>query len=384
MAAVLSRNINDIKKITIFMDECKRMNISVFGPDVNESNIKFTVTSENNIRFGLGAIKGVGEGAALKIMQERTDNGHYKNIFDFVERVNLSSVNKKNIEGLVMSGAFDSFSEIRREHFFAVDNKDFSFIENLIKYGNKIQNEKNTSQISLFGDKENFDLAKPEIPKEEGWSKLEKLNKEKDVIGIYLSAHPLDDYRFEIAHFCNTTLSDLQDLQALNGKELTFAAIVTAAKNGTTKTGKPFGSLTLQDYTDNFQFAIFSGDYINFSKYFAVGYSLLVKGRVQPNPFRNEELEFKVKSITILSEVKNEFIKSISLKIPLSAVNNKFIKDLKQLSETYKGKILLKFYIYDPDENMSINMFSRNIRINLSNTFLDFLENIPNIELKVN
>ncbi|MCK4466258.1 MAG: DNA polymerase III subunit alpha, partial [Bacteroidales bacterium] len=258
MAAVLSRNISDIKKITILMAETRRMGIFVLGPDVNESFLKFMVNQDGNIRFGLGAIKGMGGNAAQTIINERKNNGNYKDCFDFVERINLYSVNKKNIEALATAGAFDCFPDVKRGQYFALDKKGSSFVENLVRYGNKVQNEKRTSQKSLFGESAGFEFIKPEIPKTEDWPKLKRLNKEKETIGIFLSAHPLDDYKFEIEHFCTATLSQFNDLESLKGKELTIAGIVTGVKTGTTKTGRPYGFLTLQDYSDSYRFALFN------------------------------------------------------------------------------------------------------------------------------
>jgi len=384
MAAVLSRNISDLKKITTFIDETKRMGISVLSPDVDESNIKFTVNKEGDIRFGLGAIKGVGENAAEHIMTERKKNGPYRDIFHFVERINLSTVNKKSMEALAMAGAFDSFREPQRGQFFLTDKKGLTFIENLVRYGNKVQFEKSTSQQSLFGDTGGIDLTKPEIPQGEEWPKLERLKKEKETIGIFLSAHPLDDFTMEIQNFCNASLADFQNINELNGKELTVAGIVTDVKIGTTKNGRPYGTMSIQDYTDSLRLALFNTDFINFSKYFAPGYSLLVKGKVLPNPFRDNELEFKIKQINLLSEIRDELIHTVSIKIPLRIITPEFIDTIDTLSGSGKGHVKLKVYVYNPDDKISIGMFSRNRKINLSDQFIQFLEENPDIEFTVN
>lgn len=384
MAAVLSRNINDIKKITIFMDETKRMGIFVFGPDVNESNIKFTVNKDGNILFGLGAIKGMGSNAARQIMTERKKNGSYNDIYDFAGRVNLLAVNKKNFEALALAGAFDNFKEITRGQFFGKDSKGNSFVENLIRYGNKIRNEKSTSQKSLFGEEQGFEIKMPEIPQVADWSKLEKLNKEKEVIGIFLSAHPLDDFRLEIDQFCNTSLAQLNNPESLKEKELTVAGIVSDIRQGTTRKGKPFGILTLQDYTDTYRLAMFNTDYINYSKYFAVGYFLLIKGRIQPKYYNKEELEFKVKKIHLLPNVREELINTISLEMPISEITPEFIDDFDRITLENKGKTTVKFNIYDNEGKYYIEMFSRTRKVYLSDSFINFLDGKSNIEFKLN
>ncbi len=262
MAAVLSRNISDIKKITTFMDETRRMGMEVLGPDANESYVKFTVNKDGNIRFGLGAIKGVGENAVLQLIEERDRKGLYKNMYDLVERVNLNSLNKKNLEAMAVAGAFDCFTEISRAQYFSLDTKGSSFIESLIRYGNNARNVKSSSQQSLFGESGGFELVKPEPSPCPDWPKLEKLNREKEVIGIYLSSHPLDDFKLEIENFATATLADLQNLRDYLDRDVTVAGMVTEVRNGIGKNGKPYGSLTLQDYSDSFRFMLFDKEYI--------------------------------------------------------------------------------------------------------------------------
>ncbi len=374
MAAVLSRNISDIKKITIFMDECKRMGIQVLGPDVNESIYKFTVNANGDIRFGLGAIKGVGENAVANIIEVRKEKGKYKDIFNFSEKVNLQTVSKKNIETLAVAGAFDSLGTIKRSEYFALDQKGVSFIEQIMRYGAKVQTEKNNNQQSLFGANTGFDLQKPETPKSEDWSKLEKLNREKEVIGIYLSAHPLDDYRLEIDNFCNTTLTDMNDLPSINGKDATIAGMVTSAKVAMTKTGKYFGKINLEDYSDSWELALFGKDFENFRKYCFEGYSLLMKGKVQPKSYNPAELEFKIKSMHMLTDVKEEMIKMVNITIPIHEITDNLVDEIKKQVETNKGKIQLKFKVVDPESKISIDLFSRTLKVNLSPKFLGYLK----------
>jgi len=384
MAAVLSRNISDIKKITTFMDETRRMGMEVLGPDVNESNVNFTVNKAGNIRFGLGAIKGVGENAVIQLIEEREKGGIYKDIYDLVERVNLNSLNKKNLEAMAVAGAFDCFENISRAQYFALDSKGFSFIESLIRYGNNAKTIRQTSSQTLFGESGGFDLVKPEPSSCSDWPKLEKLNREKEVIGIYLSSHPLDDFRLEINTFTTATLADLQNLQNYLDREVTIAGMVTDTKNGISKNNKPYGSMTLQDYTDSFRFILFDKDYIDNSKYFTIGYYLLIKGKVQKRKFREDELEFSIRKIYLLSSVKDELVKSVTLKIDPANIDHEMISELKQLISENKGETELRFMFLDSEDKISLPMFSRTQRVRLNNEFVAYLEDHPAIDFKVN
>ena len=384
MAAVLSRNISDIKKITIFMDETRRMGMDVLGPDVNESNLKFTVNKAGNIRFGLGAIKGVGESAALQLIEEREKNGLYRDIFDLVERVNLNSLNKKNLEAMAVAGAFDCFESVSRAQYFALDTRGSSFIESLIRYGNNAKTIKMSNVQTLFGEAGGFDMVKPEPSVCSDWPKLEKLNREKEVIGIYLSSHPLDDFQLEISNFATATLADLQNLRDYLDREVVVAGMVSDTRNGIGKNGKPYGSFTLQDYTDSFRFMMFDKDYIDNSKYFTTGYYLLVKGRVQKRKYREDELEFSIKKITLLSSVKDELIKSVTLKISPENINMTMINELRDLIKENKGDTELRFLFRDQEDKISLPMFSRTLRIRLNNELISYLEDHPGIEFKVN
>lgn len=384
MAAVLSRNFTDIKKITIFMDEAKRMGMSVLGPDVNESKLKFNVNKNGDIRFGLGAIKGVGEAAVLKLIEERKANGPFKNIYDFVERVNLSQVNKKNLEALATAGALDNLDTIKRGQYFSVDDKDNSFIENIIRYGNKYQNDLNSNQQSLFGGADTIEISKPAIPENNDWQKLEKLNREKDLIGVYLSAHPLDDFKFEFDNFCNTKLSEFDDLNNIINRELTIGGIVTEVKHSMTKNGKPFGFLTIQDYTDSYRFALFGKDYENFRKYCYVDYPLLIKGKVQPRPYNDQELEFKIKSMMLLSQVREELVKNIIFTIPYNVVDPEFISELKKLTFEREGKTLIKFKLIDREENTAVDMISRSKGIYITDLLVNYLQKNSDIHYSIN
>jgi len=385
MAAVLSRNISDIKKITLFMDETRRMGIEVLGPDVNESEVKFTVNRDGNIRFGLGAIKGVGEGAVMQLIEEREKNGAYTDIYDMVSRVNLNALNKKNLEAMALAGAFDCFTGISREQYFATDAKGITFIENLIRYGNNVKTFRNSSKNTLFGEEDGFTMKKPLPPQCPEWPKLEKLNREKEVIGIYLSSHPLDDFRLEIETFTNTTFEELKEnMKDFIDREVTVAGMVTESRNGVGKNGKPYASFTLQDYTDSFRFVLFDKDCVEFSKFIVNGFFLLVKGRIQRRKYAENELDFRIKTITMLSSVKDELIKSVTIKVKAPDINRELINQLAQMIKANQGETELKFLFIDPESKMSLPMFSRNIRIRLNNEFIAFLEDHPVLDFKVN
>jgi len=384
MAAVLSRNISDIKKITVMMEETRRMGTEVLGPDVNESYLQFTVNRNGNIRFGLGAIKGVGENAVLHLIEEREKNGPYKDIYDLAERVNLNTVNKKMLEAMVVSGALDGLPGMTRAQYFAADGKGSSFLESLIRYGNNVKNIRNSTQQSLFGDTGGFDLVRPEPAPCPEWSKLERLNKEKEVIGIYLSSHPLDDFKLEISTFCNANLTDLQNLSEFANRDVCVAGIVSDTRSGVTRNGKPFGGFTLQDYTDSFSFLLFDKDYVSFSNYFRNDYQLLVKGRVQGRHFNPEELEFKIKEIHLLTAVREDLITSITIKLKPELVNPEFIKNLKSVISENPGNKSLKFLLIDHDERITIPLFSRSIKAGITDELIGWLEDNPELGFKVN
>ncbi len=389
MAANLSRNLNNITDITKLMTECKRMKLNVLGPDVNESFIKFTANRIGDIRFGMGAIKGVGSGAAKDIIKAREENGTFKSIYDFVETVNLQTVNKKNLEALAMAGAFDNLNAIKRSSFFAGENENdnTTFIEKLIRYGNKIQQENMSMQQSLFGDLGAGSVVKkPDVPDVPEWPKLVLLEKEKNLIGIYLTSHPLDDYKLELSSFCSReiALKDINnDIEKYKEKEYTFGGMVTAAREGTSKNGNPYSTLTLSDYTDSTEFFFFGQDYVNFHKYCKTGLFIMVKGTVK-NRYNSETFEFKISHIELLSEARKNYIKSFTINIPLDKLNESVINEIEQLAKNNKGKALLKFNVYDPESNLDLKLFSRNTKVNLSDSFLKFFEGKADIAYRIN
>jgi len=285
---------------------------------------------------------------------------------------------------MAVAGAFDCFPEIIRAQYFSLDTKGSSFIESLIRYGNNAKSVKTSNQQSLFGETGGFDMIKPEPATSPDWPKLEKLNREKEVIGIYLSSHPLDDFKLEINTFATATLADLQNLREYIDRDVVVAGMVTDTKNGIGKNGKPYGSFTLQDYSDSFRFMMFDKDFIENSKFFTIGYYLLIKGRVQRRKYKEDELEFRIKTITLLSSVKDELIKSVTLKIDPENINNEMINELKELVYENKGETELKFLFIDSNDKISLPMFSRTFRVRLNNELISYLEDHPGIDFKVN
>lgn len=384
MAAVLSRNLSNITEITKFMDECKAMSMNVLGPDVNESFLKFSVNKAGDIRFGLAAVKGVGEGAVMNIIDEREKNGPFEDVFNFVERVNLSSCNRKNIESLALAGAFDNFTGISREQFFGMNGKGEAFIDQLIRYGNKYQLDKNTAANSLFGDDTSFDIARPEVPKVDKWSDLERLNKERELIGIYLSAHPLDEYKLILSYVCNVGMSEIEDKDVLKNKEVMLGGLVSNVREGITRNGKPFMILRIEDFTGSGDIPLFGDDYINFGKYGRLGLYIFIKGRVQGRKFDANQMELKINSIQLLPDVKDRLIEKITITLPLHDMNNQMVEELAALTKNNPGNSLLYFQVVDGERNMKVDLFSRNFKINIKQELIDYLIDNESFVFKVN
>ncbi len=384
MAAVLSRNLSNIKEITKAMDECKAMKIQVLGPDINESHRKFGVNTKGDIRFGLVAVKGVGESAVQAIIEERDKRGPYKDIYDFVERVNLSACNKKAFESLALAGAFDTLN-VAREPFGMPNEKGETFIDVIMRYGTKYQTDKQMSSASLFGDDHAIQIARPEIPKCESWSVLERLNREKELIGIYLSAHPLDEYRIILNHVCNMTMKDVdsREWEDFQNKELLLGGIVTGYREGITKNGKPYGILKIEDMSGSGEMPLFGDNYINFSKYGKEGLYLYIKAVVQPRRWKEAELDFKINSIQLLQDVKDSLIHSISISIPIADLNEEVISELSALMKSNPGKTQLFFNVTGSD-HVALNFSSRDIRLNVTQELLNFINDSDHLDFTIN
>jgi DNA polymerase-3 subunit alpha len=384
MAAVMSRNISNLTEITKLMDECKALGIEVLGPDVNESNLKFTVNKAGNIRFGLGAIKGVGESAVECIVREREANGSFTGIFDFVQRVNVNTCGKKNIECMALAGGFDSFPEIKREQFFALNPKGEIFLEVLMRYGSKYQMDKAVATNSLFSGANAVDIAVPKIYPAEHWITLERLNKEKELIGIYLSAHPLDEYAIVLNHICNTRISELSDLNVPVGKVLTIGGMVTAVRRGTGKSGNPFGFARIEDFSGSWEFAFFGNDLVNFSGYLNEGMFLFMTAKYQPKQWKQEEMEVKVTSIELLPEVKERLIEKLTITIPLPSLNEVMVTELSALIKALPGNTELHFRVIDPNSNIAVDLMSRPVKLSIQKELISYLEDCPELEYRIN
>lgn len=387
MSAVLNNNVNNIDKITFFMDECKRMGINVLGPDINESNLSFTVNKKGDIRFGLGAIKGVGENVVVAIVNIREKNGPFVDVYDFVERTQLASVSKKTVENFVLAGAFDCFG-IKRPAYFAMDEKSqLSWTEQLLRYGNKIHTDKMSTENSLFGMGANslqVSVSKPNIPQCEDWSQLEQLNKEKELVGIYLSAHPLDGYQLEFEYLCTHQLNELSNINSLQGKEITVAGLVTIYKEAISKNNKPYAFATVEDFSGNFRFSLFGNDFMNYKNYFAEGYSILIKGKVQPRYNNPGEMEFKIVNVMMLADARTEMIKRVTIKIPINSVDENLITDLSAFTDNKDGKTLFQVLLFDPQDGIKVEMKSRTRKLLINNQFFSFVKNHEGLEIKIN
>jgi DNA polymerase-3 subunit alpha len=369
MAALLSRNNSDIKKLSFFMDECRRMGIVVAGPDVNESLARFSADKDGNVRFGLAGIKGVGGAAVEHLLEERKRGGRFTSAYDLVERVNLQIVNKKNLECLAMAGALDSISQWGRGCFFIGDGAGDqpTFLESLMRYGQRVQSERNSSQQSLFGGAATVEVQKPEPPKGDEWTKLELLNKERDVVGLYLSSHPLDDYKLLIDNFCNLPLSALEELARIGKREFVVAGMVTAVQHMFTKSGQPFGKFTLEDYGGSHTFTMFAKDYETFRKYMYPDYYLMVRGKVQPHLYRKDELEAKVTSVMQLHEAQDLLVKDFVLTVPLDEITGEMAAGLSALVRGQEeGRLRLRVRVIDRESGISLPMFSKSLRVNIT------------------
>ncbi|MEN8230759.1 MAG: DNA polymerase III subunit alpha, partial [Bacteroidota bacterium] len=388
MAAVLSRNIADIKKIGQFMDECRRMSISVLGPDVNESNVRFTVNDNGDIRFGLGAIKGVGGNAVKNIIDERITNGPFKDIYDFAERNDLHQVNRKNFEGLAISGALDCFDSITRSQYIdTLEEQEATLIEQLIKYGNKIQYERETPQQNLFGEISSITISKPEPPDVNEWDSTTKCKREKELIGIYLTSHPLDRYKLEIDSFCPNTLQELGDLQQFSGRDLIFCGMVKTVRDGVDQwRNKPYLLAQLEDYTDTYNLRLKNDDYMKFKQYFSPDVALMIRATVNEWSPREEPgrkiYSLKIKMVHMLADVREKLVRSVDVSVDINQVSRELIESFERYTVDENGKIL-KFRIHDPESNTKVSLFSRKKHVILTDEFMDYLQNSTGFEFSL-
>jgi DNA polymerase III subunit alpha len=383
MAAVLTHNQGNIDNVTFFIEECRNFNLTVLGPHINESGIHFDVNEKGEIRFGLGAIKGAGEAAVEAIIEEREKKGPYTDVFEFAKRINLRSVNKKTFECLALSGAFDSFSEYHRRQYVYAAEGDISLIEKAIKYANKLEAEEQSAQVSLFGGSSGTNVPKPSVAPVEPFGEIEKLNLEKDVIGIYISGHPLDNFRFEMDWFCNCSLNELSDLDSQMNRELKLGGIVTNFEHRTTKNGKPFGTLTLEDYSGSFRFALFGEDYFKFKSYMMSGLFLFVEALVYKSTWGAQQPEVKIKHIDLLNELGIKRSKGIQLSFNYEDLDESVLAKLEAICEEYKGNTPLFIKLLDAEDNISLELFSRKYRVNPINDLAKKFNKIGQAKLNV-
>ncbi len=351
MAAVLSNNMNDIKQVSFFMEECKRMGLQVLGPDVNESYYKFTVNENYAVRFGMGAIKGVGMGAVQTIVENRKE-GNYKSIFDLAKRIDLRAANKKAFENLALAGGFDCFNDTHRAQYFHTDGDNITFYEKAMRYGAKFQENENSSQVSLFDDASDVQIAEPTVPPCEEWSTMEKLAKEKEVVGIYISGHPLDDFKFEMKYFCNSKLENLKNLNNFVGKTLTFAGIVTNVQYKTAKNGKDWAMFTLEGYDESHEFRIFDEEYLKFRHFLVnnqfVYFKVTVKdGWVNRETGKKSDPRIQFMDVKQLQDVLPQFAKKLSIQMDIHELQTEFIHQLNQLFTTNKGDHTVTFEVME-------------------------------------
>ena len=388
MAAIMSRRRDQITEITKLMDECKQMKINTLGPDVNESYQKFGVNQKGDIRFGLAAIKGLGDAAAIAIINEREKNGPYKSIFDFAQRVSFANVNRKAYESLALSGGFDSFG-IRREEFFATNNKGEMFLDTLVRYGQLYQQEKLQAQNSLFGGfDDGIEIATPPVPKtNERWSDIERLNKERELVGIYLSAHPLDEYKIVLDNLCNTQCQELADVAALSDREdVIVGGIVTAVRTGFTKNGKPFGIVTIEDFGGSGELAIFGEEWGRQSGFFTIGASVYVVGKVVPRWQYNENSpkDLKVTSVEFLQTIKDKAIERITIQLTTDLLNDKIVTELTELVSEHPGKTKLFFQLRDSLGKHHVLTESTKHLVDVRHTLIDYIEQTEGLDYRIN
>ena len=385
MAAVMSRNLDNINEITKLMDECRAMGIPTLGPDVNESRGKFSANKKGEIRFGISAIKGVGGAAAEAIINEREKNGPYKDIFDFIHRINLSSCNRKCMESLVLSGGFDGFGTMKREDFFAKNAKGETFVDTLMRYGQLYQTEMAEMRNSLFGDENAVEIATPPILKGEPWSDIERLNKERELVGIYLSAHPLDEYKVILDNLCNTPCQEIDDTQKLATREdIVIGGIVTGIRQKYTKTGKPCGFVTLEDFDGSGVLALFGEDWGRFAGMFQEGASVYIVAKLQQR-FRDSTLyDLKVQDVKYMQTVKDETLRKITISIDASKLDAQMVQELNELIAETPGKTSLYFQLLDSRSKKHVLLKSKSRTIDIRSRLINYIDQNEALDYKIN
>ncbi|WP_124979379.1 DNA polymerase III subunit alpha [Nonlabens xiamenensis] len=378
MAATLSNNMNNIKDVTKFMDECRRMGLDVLGPDVNESNYKFTVNPKGAVRFGMGAVKGLGHAAVMTIIENRKD-GPYQSIFDMAKRIDLRAANKKSFEALALSGGFDGLGGENRAQFFHASENGQIFLEQVIKYAQKFQENENSAQVSLFGEASEVQIPEPKLPDCEDWGTMEKLKREKEVVGIYISGHPLDDYKKEMEFFCNSNLSTLKNLEPLVNRELTFCGVISETRHLVSKQNKPWGMFTLEDYEESHEFRMFGEDYLKFRHFLVPNTFIHCKIKIQQgwidkNTGKPRDPRILFTAMAQLQDVMATAAKKLTIEFHVNEVLEERIEMLKEVLDRHEGDHRLQFTLKDFEERISIDMSARFQKVNVNNELLHFLD----------
>jgi DNA polymerase-3 subunit alpha len=385
MASIMSRRKDDIKEITKLMDECRSMGIATLGPDVNESFEKFGVNKKGEIRFGLAAIKGMGSSAAEAIIQEREQNGPYKDIFDFAQRVNMAAVNRKAFESLALSGGFDGFGVMKREDFFATNTKGEIFLDTLVRYGQIYQNEQAQMRNSLFGGENEVEIATPPIIKGEPWSNIERLNKERDLVGIYLSAHPLDEYKIVLDNLCNTRCAELADVSSLKDREdVVIGGIVTAIKSKFTKNGKPCGFVTIEDFDGSGELALFGEEWGRWNGMFQEGSTVYITAKCQQRYRDSNFFDLKIQNIEYLQSIKEKAVDRITLSLATDLLNDEIVTDLIEIINECPGETKLFFQLHDSTGKKHVLLRSTSKKVDVRSRLIQYIESQPALDYRIN
>ena len=385
MAALLTRGKDDVKEVTKLLEECHAMKLEVLGPDVNESHRDFGVNDRQQIRYGLTAIKGLGEAAVQAIVDERVEHGPFKDIFNFAERVNLSAIKRNGMECLAMSGAFDSIAgNIHREQFVAANMKGDIFLDQLMRYGSQFQQTQMEAEFSLFGV-DDIELKKPDIPEAEEWSVLERLNKERSLVGIYLSAHPLDEYYVILENVCNLKMNQMENLKAFAGQSVRMGGIVTEVRSGTTKNGKPFGVATIEDFSGTGEIALFGDNWVNWGGFLSIDRSIIISGTVEKHRFKEGEFELRIGKIDWLADVSDSVIERITISVNTNALNMDDVEMLTSYAEENPGKTVMRLVFIDAtNPHNQLYMTSRAYHIKVNRNFLDEIEASDALSYSIN
>jgi DNA polymerase III subunit alpha len=388
MAGVLN-HAGNIEKITFFMEECKRMGLHVLGPDINESQKGFAVNKKGEIRFGMMGLKGVGEAAIENILEERTRKGPFTSVFDLVKRVSLRAVNKRSLEALAYSGAFDEFKEYHRAQYFGcAKDSTQTGLDIIVQFGQRYQAQAQSTSNSLFGDMVSIDIPTPQLPKITEWTLTEKLDHEKDVTGMFMSGHPLDHYKFELKHYGFTPIAEFAEvkeaphLSPKKNKPFKLAGLVVDAQHRVTKTGRNFGVLAIEDFSGKVEIMLWSDDYVKFQNYLDKGKSIMVQGEFKSR-FNSEQYEFKVTSINLLEVTKQNFTKQLILDVPTRIINSDFVDFFDKNIKTYPGKTSIKFNIFDSKENMKLSLYSLEKGVTMNDDIVHWLEENKDVDVQV-